>query len=214
MRRPRPRTLALAGGLLFALGIVGVVVAAGSSAGHVGPPRRTPLRLVADTTDRVAFEASLDGDHVVTVRLPSSAGAAAIATAVGPRGAAAPAGTPPPPLRVDVTVIVDRRPVATGSTDDDRAPGQDAHATTLRGATFVAAAGTVYDVVAQVAREAPTLRGVEAVIEVGPSLALRERVSFGGAVRRGVGLFVAVAGLALGTIALVIAAANRRLDAG
>lgn len=208
MPMSRPRKLGLFGGVAFVGGLVALVTVAASRAGHVAPPTRVPLRPEVGAVATTSFVAAETGRHEVRVVVPRSLKAADLAAAVGPRDAAAPPSAPPP-FGADAKVTRDGTPVATGRLDDDRAPVWDADAVSILAAAFDATPGATYAVEVRVSRAALSLAAASPAITVGPALALRKEVAFGGAVTRGALLFGATLLLAAGTIALVAAWATR-----
>ncbi|MFO0931604.1 MAG: hypothetical protein U1E39_02735 [Planctomycetota bacterium] len=204
----RPRKLGLLGGVAFVGGLVALLTVAASRAGHVAPPTRVPLRPDVGAVATTSFVAAETGRHEVRVVVPRSLKAADLAAAVGPRDAAAPAPAPPP-FGADAKVTRDGALVATGRLDDDRAPVWDADAVSLLAVAFDATPGATYAVEVRVSRAALSLAAAPPAVTVGPALALRKEVAFGGAVTRGSLLFGATLLLAAGTIALVAAWATR-----
>ncbi len=88
-------------------------------------------------------------------------------------------------------------------------PVWDADAVSILAAAFDATPGATYAVEVRVSRAALSLAAASPAVTVGPALALRKEVAFGGAVTRGALLFGATLLLAAGTIALVAAWATR-----
>lgn len=225
MPMSRPRTLGLLGGLAFVAGILALRAVAASEAGHVAPPTRVPLRPDAGGAATTSFVAAETGRHEVRIVIPRSLKASDLAAALGRRPGPAPAGSTPagstptesgptgvgpaPTFGADATVTRDGAPVATGRLDDDRAPVWDADAVSLLAVAFDATPGATYAVEVRVTRPAPALAPAAPAVTVGPALALRKDVAFGGAVTRGSLLFGATLLLAAGTIALVAAWATR-----
>lgn len=208
MPMSRPRKLGLFGGVAFVAGILALRAVAASQAGHVAPPTRVPLRPEVGAVATTPFVAAETGRHEVRVVIPRSLKAADLAAAVGPRDAAAPASAPPP-FGADAQVTRDGAPVATGRLDDDRAPVWDADAVSILAAAFDATPGATYAVEVRVTRPAPVLAAAAPAVTVGPALARRKEIAFGGAVTRGSLLFGSTLLLAAGTIALVAAWATR-----
>lgn len=208
MPMSRPKRLGLLGGLAFVAGIVSIRAVAGSDAGHVAPPTRVALRPDAGVVAATTFVAAETGRHEVRVVVPRAVKAADLAAALGARDGA-PANAAPTTFGADATVTRAGAPVATGRLDDDRAPVWDADAVSLLAAAFDATPGETYAVEVRVTRPAPALTAAAPVVTVGPALALRKDVAFGGAVTRGALLFAATLLLAAGTVALVAAYATR-----
>jgi len=204
----RPKRLGLLGGLAFVAGIVSIRAVAGSEAGHVAPPTRVALRPEAGVIATTSFVAAEAGRHEVRVVVPRSVKAADLAAALGARDGA-PASAAPATFGADAQVTRDGAPVATGRLDDDRAPVWDADAVSILAASFDATPGATYAIEVRVTRPAPALTPASPAVTVGPALARRKEIAFGGAVTRGSLLFGATLLLAAGTIALVAAFATR-----